>query len=447
MKNVFKRLAALGLCLCLCLAPLSALADTFGARFLLRFQLDTAESVAGEALGEMLNMLQVEGTYARSGDSFDLQGFLMLDDAEETRTSFQLYGLPHRYYLRSSLLGRETAMFDMVAALEFGIKIDAHLGVPLQQLFLLLPYSTVSAFDSMFAAARPVLFAAEGSRHVYKQQLLTLCDTLSELAASDRAFTYWAQSLASLSEHPWEVSNAIEAVFSGLRDWVDSHLDNRLAINVKDGRETWAMGGFHVLERIQTSAGGEIHVRLPGLPDGSSWTLDAEWAESDAGGMALQLSILAMHADGTPLLTVSVTGDQLPRALPLDAPFSLTLSAQYENLPERSLLLSGAGNGDGAFQLTLAQADGTQLTVSGTLADFVPAAWPVWEDTVDGVWNIFSLYEQSLSEFVSAVAKPMLLGGIPLLARLPVRVCTTMMDLAEQAGVFQITMDSGSMDY
>lgn len=51
MKNVFKRLAALGLCLCLCLAPLSALADTFGARFLLRFQLDTAESVAGEALG------------------------------------------------------------------------------------------------------------------------------------------------------------------------------------------------------------------------------------------------------------------------------------------------------------------------------------------------------------------------------------------------------------
>lgn len=411
-------------------------------RLQLQFQLEDAASEAEAALGEMLNMIGIEGTYALFGDSFDLHASLVLDEAEETRTDFQLYGLPHRYYLRSSLLGNETAMFDMVAALEFGIKIDAHLGVPLQQLFLLLPYCTRSAFESMQQAAQPVLFATKGSRHVNKRELLALCDTISELAASDRAFTYWAQSVASLSENSWEVSDSLDAIFSGLRDWADSHLDSRLNITVKQGRETWAMRGFTVLERVETEQGEELHLNLPDLPDGSSWTVDCVTA---AGQIAL--TIRAVMADGSSLLDVSLVGEGLPESLPIGAPFSLSLTARYQNQPERSLLVSGEGDGTGGLLVSLVDMDGTRLTVSGSLTDFTPDAWPLWEDTVDGVWNIFSLYELSLSEFVSAVARPMLLGGIPLLAHLPVQVCTTLMDLAEQAGVFQIMPEGENAEY
>lgn len=435
----------IALLLCLLLVPGCALGEEMGFRFDLRFAMEAAGDPTAAALGELLDMLQVQGTYALQGDSFDLDGSFLLDGDEETRTGLRLYGLPHRWYLRSPLLGNETAMLDMVAALEFGIKIDAHLALSLQNLFLLLPYSHQSAFAAMREAAYPVLYARETTRSVTKKQLLTLCDTLLSLSQTDRAFTYWLQSVAGLSEHPEQVTSSIRANLAGMRDWLSARMDSSMSITVKNNQETWKLRKITVFQRTWDESGEHAHISLPKLPDGSSWEIDWQWTR-DGDTASLLITADATREDGSTLMALRVNGNGLPVALPVNAPFTLTCEAAYAAEAPRTVTLTGEGwDGDVTVRLTVS--DGTRVRMEGTLLPWAPEVWPQWEDVIDDTWNIFSLYEHSLSDFVDAIARPMLTGAMPLLARAPVNVCVTLMDLATQAGLFQILQEPGAEAY
>ena len=86
------------------------------------------------------------------------------------------------------------------------------------------------AVAAMHEAAQPVLYARETSRSVTKRQLLSLCDTLLSLSQTDRAFTYWLQSIAGLSEHPEQVNASIHANLAGMRDWLSARMDSSMSI-------------------------------------------------------------------------------------------------------------------------------------------------------------------------------------------------------------------------
>lgn len=428
------------------LLPSVAWGEDFGMQFALSFSLEDADDENIAALGELLDILTLEGSYALHDDSFDLHTNLQLERAEETRTDLYLYGVPSRWYLQSSLLGDQTALFDMVSALEFGIKINAHMDIPLQNLFLLLPYVHQSAFAAMTDAARPILFARETTRSVSKSRLLTLCDTLNELARTDRAFTYWLQSVASLTDDPEGVTESVLSIFAGLRDWLNRRVEDGLSITVKGQTETWKLRRITLYERTWDETSEHMHFSLPDLPNGTSWEVDYTLQRAD-GTADMLLTVDAVMEDDSPLLHMTLQGSALPQALPVHAPFALQLSLTYRDAEEVQLWAQGEGN-NGSVTLCLTDKQGTRLGINGTVLPWVPEVWPDHVSDTPEAWAIFSLYEQTLADFTGQIARPMLLGAIPLLAHAPVKVCTVLMDLATQAGLFEIeTAGSSYADY
>ena len=177
----------------------------------------------------------------------------------------------------------------------------------------------------------------------------------------------------------------------------------------------------------------------------SSWEIDWQWTR-DGDTASLLVTADATGEDGSTLLALNVTGSGLPVTLPVNAPFTLTCEVARGDETPRTVTLTGEGR-DGDMTVRLTVPDGTRIRVEGTLLPWEPESWPQWKNVIDGTWNIFSLYEYSLNDFVNAIARPMLTGAIPLLARTPVNVCVTLMDLATQAGLFQILQEPGAEAY
>ena len=250
-KNVCRLLAAL---LCLTLAPFAALAEEadIGLRFDLTFQMDDAaypqeDQALLEGVAELLNMMSLSGTLAVSAPSFDMQFDLMLEDSEETRTSFRLYGLDTHYQLESSLLGDQGLMMNNLALLEFAMKAYFHLDMPLQYVALLIsPYAHTSAFDWVRQEWNGVMHAQEGDRVIPRDAVLELAAYMSENAEMDRAFSFWVQALtldAGYSDSIFEAMYGLGGRLSGRgrhhrdRSGWDGNLDHRWGDAVHSGNQ------------------------------------------------------------------------------------------------------------------------------------------------------------------------------------------------------------------
>ena len=70
--------------------------------------------------------------------------------------------------------------------------------------------------------------------------------------------------------------------------------------------------------------------------------------------------------------------------------------------------------------------------------------WPLYSyEDIQGI-NVFSINDETIRTLISAVLKPAVLGGIPLVAHAPVSTVSLLMDMLENAGMFSA---EGGMDW
>lgn len=433
----------LALLLCLILLPVWALAAE-GQHFHLTFEMnadaypaDVQDIMPG--IADLVNEVTLEGTLLTEGGEFDLRAELTLSGRERTRTALQLFSTAEVWNFSSSLLGDTVVSANIPAVLEFCMKTYSHMGVPLQRVAIwLVPPVHTYGLNAVTGAARPVLFAQEGSRTVSRDALMELAGKLADIADTDMPFRFWAQGLAMESDHDWVILDAMMQ----LPEWVESFVpDSGIEITVDETSETWVAGDVTLLRRETNLSGAQqLTVTLPPLPDGTVLTLDAALQPD---GDLLHGSFELVVIDGWDELMLRLHADgSLPASLPVTRPFFLTWEAEGAAVSDEGVHLYFEGEGDGHTvilrQLTPDHA-ATMLTVTAALEPARGELTPKPDPEHDvGLMNLES---SSLRALMQRIASPLVRGLLPLIAQAPASSCQTLMNLLEGSGIFSLLTD------
>ncbi|MGN0762695.1 MAG: hypothetical protein ACI4MK_04875, partial [Aristaeellaceae bacterium] len=214
MTHLFKRLTALFVCLCLLVPSLAGAEGARAVRFTLEAEMNAdaypeADRPLMEALSELIGIISLDGTFEYNEDCIDLNAQLLLDRAEETRTTFRLYGCESTWALKSSLLGDQQLFFPLTSLLEFCMKAYFHLNVPLQRVGVLLtPFVHKDAFATFTSMWDSVMNREEGTRVIPREDVLDLAGQIGDLAWTDRAFTYWVMAVGLESGYDTAITDA-----------------------------------------------------------------------------------------------------------------------------------------------------------------------------------------------------------------------------------------------
>ena len=449
----FQRILALLLTLALCL-PWAAQADeqAHGLRMDLTFQLDASaypddmqEVLPG--LADALQLLTLRGDLCWRGNLFSQDTAFDSDAAltfgEDAEVPFHLYGVPSHIMVESPLLGDQQVMLNMLAWLEFAVKANFQLGIPLYQVApYVSTYANASAFDAFLPAWNETMQAEEGSRTVDAEAVVELASVLMETAQEDRAFTYWLQALLMDSG----MDEMVQEGLSMLPEWVESFLEeDGLTIEVDEDTETWSAGEEQLFYRDASS----WELTLPMTDEG--YTASASWVQEEDGftfrlcfGMEDEADVLDF--------TVALTG--LPTAEAEEGQAIFMVDRTGEMLGDTHMRWQADWSRetdaeDGTvYQVRAAQVntetDAEMLVISGTLTSYTPAEAPQYtaaELAERGV-NLFSVYEDTLSDFVHQVALPFAKGILPVLEVLPASSYQSAFVLLEQFHLLDLLSSS-----
>lgn len=449
MKQLRRALALL-LILALCL-PLGACAedDVHGLNMNLSFQMNPSAYPAEEqellqGIGDMLNLLGVQAELAWEGNllsqdtSFDSSVSLSLGEQADL-LQFHLYGTPSHIVVGSNLLGDQQVMLNMLAWLEFSMKTYFYLGMPLQNVALCTStYAHTSAFEALAAVWNPVMNATQGTRTISRESILDMLPQLADTAQYDRAFTYWLQALLLDAGYDGMV---LDALYSAT-DWADGFLDqDGIQVTVTDQEETWTTGDLTLFHRD----GAGWTLALPATGEG--YTVHATMTQGEDSRMLRLCFGLEEEADVLDL-TLSATG--LPTGEDGKGKAELMLDRTGSMLGEQHLrwgvdwTRTTQADGLGAWEIRAAQTNADtgaeMLVISGTLTECVPEVALGWDtqELIDAGINIFSVYEDTLAEFVRKIQEPFLTAMLPVLVELPASSYQSIFQLLEQYGVMDL---------
>lgn len=450
MKRMQRILSAL---LVILLLPLTGMAETaeqgHGLRMDLSFQMnadaypdDMQELMPG--IADALNETRLHSDLTWRGDlfsqdtSFNAQNSLSMGEREDV-LSFRLRGVPSHILVSSPLLGDQQVMLNMLGWLEFSIKANFQMGIPLYQIApFISTYANTSAFEAFLPAWQETMCAEAGSRTISAEDAIALAESIAETAENDRSFSYWLQALLLDSG----CDEMVMEYLSMLPDWVASFVDEEEGIQVTaaDGEEIWTTGE----ETLFTRNGESWELTLPATEDGYTaalrWTTDEESRtlqlcfgqedENDILDFTIALSGLPTEdADaGQAVLTIDRTGEMLGEThMRWQADWSREEAAEGTRWQVRAAEINTETNAE-------------MLVISGTLTAYTPDTIPAWTawDVIDQGVNIFSVYEDTLTEFVHNIAKPFVQQILPVLAELPYSTYQSLFALMEQFHVLDL---------
>lgn len=433
--SMLKRFLALALVVCL--LPLSAMADA--VRFSLTMDAVPAPSAPAlaQGLAELMQAMTLDGTFAVSDDgSFDLSADLLLDRSERTRTPLRLYGIPSHVSVESSLLGDQTVMLYMNVLQEFAMKMNNHMGIPMQYLTIFYPYSTEAFLRELERIGRPVLAASEGPRTIDRDVLADMAQAMGDRMTSAALPYYYIEALGGDTGFDF----MLFSIFDELAGWCRTVLpeEGLCIVTDGDGREHWTAGDT----TLAVLSEHEGWLTVDGFGDNQRMHLEYAFAPDTGSAMVT----FDLTQEGESMLHMLVQAEGLPQVLPFDGHFTaaLDLTGAVVSTHETRITVNGEGKGD---KLTIhASVDKLldDITFTLRLAPNPDAPTPAFSlGNLSGV-NVFTLADVSFGEFVRSIMSPMIRGSLPLISHVPVSLCVACMDILTQGDVFAVLSGSGS---
>lgn len=448
MTRLFKRLTALFLTLCI-LLPSAALADDAAHAIVFTLSAEMFPDAYPEkdqslmtGLSELVNMISLEGVFQYDTDCIDLDMDVLLDGDESTRTGVRIYGNEAYWGIQSSLFGEQELSLNLQALLEFCMKAYFHLEIPLQRVGLFVtPYVHTNGWGTLTALWNQVMQAEKGTRTISRDDVLTLMRHLSEVAPTDRAFTYWVQAVALEAGY----DGAINDFMSVLPEWADEFLDvEGIVITVEGEDETWSTGGATLFSRTVKDGWTTLSLSLPMTTDG--YLISGFCTMKDNGANIDGHIRLTVTQDGESILDLRLSADNIPQIIPASGDFSLTYDITGDAMPDGFHFVVEGTAEDGVFSLTQKDAvtGNAMLTLRGTATPAAVTSPLNWQlSDITGL-EFFSVSDVTLSQFISEVKLPLLKGMIPLLTHAPMAACQSLMDLVTDTGIFDVLTSSAS---
>lgn len=149
------------------------------------------------------------------------------------------------------------------------------------------------------------------------------------------------------------------------------------------------------------------------------------------------------------LLDVRMSASGLPRKLPANSSFSLSASVLGAVYPDYAFRLNGKTKKDGSVILSLCKpysGDDAPVEICRCSGTLLPAASPkdvpdYKREPLDGVYNVFSLNEQTLAEFTDEVLAPLIRGIVSFVAAAPTSACQSFLDDLTDIGLLEMILD------
>ncbi len=424
MRTFLRRLAPLLLALVLT-AP--ALAE--GACFTLRASINP-EACPEEsrplmtALAQLLETAQLDGTYASTGGSFQLDAQLLLGEGRDaSRTSLELWGIESHWGLRSSLLGGKELMINCAALLPFGQKARNYLELPLDQAALLVPYVHADGLAAVAELFAPLFPEEDGSLHLTRAEMDALASELRRLCDEDARLNRY---LESTGMYPTVV--ACCAVYADMPEL----LLPWLTVTRNGDTLTWQSGTFILLEMHRTDTALRISLFLPTMGSAeANLTTDGYTTEG-----SVSMLLMDMQASAAFCLPAKLT----------EAPAHLSLVLDVRQpLIDRTLRLRVEGEASSsAACICLQNPDTAQpmLTLECALSPADMSPLPAWMPADLTGMNVLSVNSDSLHALLSEVKWPLMEGLFDLIVAAPAPAVQTLMDCAEESGLIDLLTDA-----
>lgn len=448
----------------------------------------------------LINRLGIKGNIAWSDitQSMELSAVLYYTDKPALSFPFRFYGTESWLFCTSPIMNNAVLFFNLVALMEYSVKVRNTLGLPLPYLAFLYPYTTKYAFSGIADAWQNTIGTFRKSGKVTVKQFEKLSDQWSREFKTNPNSQRWVAALVAGSKAP----DAVEAEYAGLPDYYRYVTGGKaLKVTVGSGSEVWTDSRGSVLFSRQAADDSlSLSLSLPGsanhykpdfsffrqdngssvsfsltaavyqedknladlLSAGSVAAVSAEeeqnaYAEDDEehGEYAEESEYVDYGETGDELYLpdllfwLSVDGRDLPYEIPADSSFSLsatTLGAVYPNF---TFQLRGNTKTDGSLTVSLLKpfsGDGEPvmiLSCSGTvlpgeLRDIPNYQAQTPDDSTS--YNVFSFNEERLSDFTHNVLPYLLRNLFSFVAEAPTAACQSFLDDLTEAGVLDMLL-------
>ena len=375
-----------------------------------------------QGLADTLSAARLEGVWDKGANgSSDWKLDLVMNGQERTRTGVHIRMIPSHWLIESPLLGDEKILINGHAVSEFVVKAAFHLDLHLQYPALaMFPIATTNAFRWAKWPCRKTFFTRETTRWVKREKILSFMQTVSDKANANSYFYYWVDSVFL----DLGLSDRIHSLVDGAADWAKEYVPEKgILITVDGDTERWTLEDTTLFERT----GKAWKLSLPELPEGLS--LDAAF-DGENGALSLK------DEDGATLVDLSLTVSGMPEKLPFVGEAKLTLHASGSEMKpiDMQWSLKGTETGYEAIQ-TDPQSGLIMLALRGEWSE-TASADPAYDETLsDQGFNILSVNDQTLPDFVGRVAGPMLRGLLPVLAQVPASGFHSAITFLEEHGI------------
>lgn len=461
------------------------------------------ERTAGYA--SLVNRLGLRGTIAWNTvtESFDLEATLYFTDDPSLSYPFRLYGSKARIFFTSRLINNEIILLNMAALMEFALKAKNTLGVPMTYFAILFPYTTESAFEGIVRAWQDVIGSSTESREIPVARFKELSALWQNELLSNGLLHWWITGLAAGSDSASVVEAEMDSLPYYYENVTGGKPVTVTVTPDSETWQNAAGDMLYFREESETSL--SLALSLPASGNGYMPSLSFERQDIDntisfdaaayllrdasSGSQSADKSVEASDDEYSDeevydesyndeygydddydydsdydedewwneseedfpdlLIEFHASGTDLPRSLPADSAFTLSASVIGALYPDYGFSLNGETKKDGAVTLSLIKPfdiGDTPVTILECSGTFVPSASPIsvpdyMQESLEGVYNVFSFNEQKIAAFRSKVLPPLVRSIFSFVAAAPVSACQSFLDDLTDTGFLDVFLD------
>ena len=398
---------------------------------------------------DLFDALRFEGTWAHSlsSSAFDLHLSVIPLDPEAAPVSLRFYGRPDYVFISSPLLGEEKIVLSNISLLEFCAKTYDHLGIPLQYLAYLYPYTWEKGFSGPVIDWENMVGMMTPEGEITPEAVQWLIDEWNGDLVWNRAFEIMYRSLGIETGFDEVIRNFFSECPSYFQNLVTG--GQGIRVTREGNRETWttACGDFIVI--ISDPDQQALTVTLPRMESGYLPSYDRLWSfsrSSCSGHLAL---LVPQVESGDPdLVNLSLSVENLPLTWPVNCDSSLHFTLTGGLFYNFDLFFSLRGSEDGSLSVEVSlpsdagQPGSAFLSLSGSL---LPVEEPVTvppyrESELSEAMDILRSNDVSLPEFLSKILPTFLESFLRFLFGIPTSSCQALLDTLTDSGVLNMVL-------
>ena len=404
-----------------------------------------------QGYADLMEALRFEGSYAQSltHDFFDLRLNVIPNSRQAKPISFYLHGSRDLMYLNSSLLGDKTVVMSHKSLLEFCTKMYNHMGIPLQHLAYLYPYTYEYNLDMPIADFLWIIDRADKNGVIAPEVVRHVRNGWSYRLEKDPPTQVFVSSAGLGSGH----EEAFMAVANELPEYFWKSVAKEQAIQIiRDEarqKETWRAASGDFLKIIRGENYQEISTTLPAMRSGyrpSLFAMHLVNGSWQTGRFSAQL--LSTDEQEDDLLDLQASYTSLPISWPANCQSLLNVSLKGGLVPNIGLsaYLTGEENGHFTMRIRKPSPDdepgATMMTADGFLQPMEGDAQVRVFTLSDGEGGLelFNSNDASFGPFVSEIVQPVVKGALEFLVGVPASSCQTIIDDLQEAGVLAMML-------